>query len=208
MHDNLKNSNLYIVFGPSGAGKTSLVRQLVADNPAVACSVSYTTRAMRPGEVDGVHYHFVDIPTFEAMKSRGDFLEYAEVFGNFYGTSEPAVRTQLASDTHVILEIDWQGARQVRERFADAISICILPPSRKELEVRLNSRGQDDAAVIAKRMAAAQAEMAHYSECDYLVINKDYDSALEQLRQLLAIGDLCIRLQKMRHQSMIAELLA
>ena len=201
-------SNLFIVFGPSGAGKTSLVRAVVQDNDRVACSVSYTTRAMRPGEENGVHYHFVDQQTFKMMKDRGEFLEYAEVFGNFYGTSETAVRAQLDTGSNVILEIDWQGARQVGQRFADAVSVCVLPPSRRDLEARLNNRGQDDAQIIARRMAAAQAEIGHYAEADYLIINHDFDRALAQLREVLAVGSLCLRVQKLRQANLIADLLA
>ncbi len=202
------SSNLFIVFGPSGAGKTSLVRALVADNPHTLCSVSYTTRARRPGEEDGVHYHFVDIQTFEAMRARGEFLEHAQVFGNYYGTAEPAVRQQLASGKNVILEIDWQGARQVRQRFNDGISVCILPPSRGELETRLTNRGQDGPEVIAGRMAAAQAEIAHFDEADFLVINRDFDRSLAQLRAVVDVGALSLRVQKHRHAQLIAELLA
>ncbi len=201
-------NNLYIVFGPSGAGKTSLVRALVQHGGSAVCSVSYTTRPMRPGEENGVHYHFVDLPTFMAIKDRGEFLESAQVFGNYYGTSEPAVRAQLATGINVILEIDWQGARQVLARFTDAVSVCVLPPSRAELEARLNNRGQDDATVIARRMAAAQAEIGHYAEADYVVINRDFDQALGQLRDVLVVGSLCLRVQKLRQAPLIAELLA
>jgi len=172
---------LYIVSAPSGAGKTSLVRALLARDARLALSVSCTTRAARAGERDGVHYHFLAREAFLAAVERGDFLEHAEVFGNLYGTREPDVRAALESGRDLILEIDWQGARQVRARFADAVGIFVLPPSIAVLEQRLRGRGTDTEEVIAQRMAQARAELEHYGEYDYLVVNDDFEQALETL---------------------------
>ncbi|MCB1921045.1 MAG: guanylate kinase [Candidatus Competibacteraceae bacterium] len=176
---------LYIVAAPSGAGKTSLVKRLVETTPGVAVSVSHTTRPPRPGERDGEHYHFVTPATFEAMIAQGAFLEHAQVFGNRYGTSRDAVHTQRQAGLDVILEIDWQGARQVRERLPDSPGIFILPPSREALRQRLTGRAQDQAEVIERRMAAALDELSHYAEFDYLVINDDFTTALDALRAIL-----------------------
>jgi len=175
---------LYIVSAPSGAGKTSLVKKLVATTPDVTVSVSHTTRPPRPGERDGKHYHFVTPAAFEAMIAEGAFLEHAQVFGNHYGTSRAAVHAQREAGLDVILEIDWQGARQVRERI-DSSSLFILPPSREALRQRLARRGQDSAEVIEQRMAAALDELSHYAEFDYLVINDDFTAALDALRAIL-----------------------
>lgn len=179
---------LFIVSAPSGGGKTSLTRALVPRlaqaGHAAAISVSCTTRARRPGEQDGVHYHFIDEAAFVAMIGRGDFLEHAEVFGRRYGTAAARTRELLDAGTDVILDIDWQGARQVKARVPDATGIFILPPSRAELERRLRGRGQDDEVVIAQRMAQAQAEMSHYAEYDFLLVNEDFDTALGQLESI------------------------
>ena len=176
---------LYIVAAPSGAGKTSLVKRLIETTSGVAVSISHTTRTPRPGERDGEHYHFVTPTAFEAMITQGAFLEYAQVFGNYYGTSRTAVQTQREAGLDVILEIDWQGARQVREQLSDSLGIFILPPSREALRQRLTSRGKDSSAVIEQRMAAALDELSHYAEFDYLVINDDFATALEALRAIL-----------------------
>jgi len=176
---------LYIVTAPSGAGKTSLVKSLVETTPGVVVSVSHTTRPPRPGEQDGVHYHFVSPATFEAMQAEGAFLEHAQVFGNRYGTSRAAVMAQLAAGLDVILEIDWQGARQVRGLMPDSATIFILPPSRTTLRQRLAGRGQDSAEIIEQRMAAALDELSHYAEFDYLVINDEFPVALEALRAIV-----------------------
>lgn len=176
---------LFIVAAPSGAGKTSLLKALmesIGSDDRLRISVSHTTRAPRPGEQDGVDYNFVDVDEFEEMLANGRFLEHARVFDNFYGTSLEWVQQQLAEDIDVILEIDWQGARRVRQVFADVVSVFILPPSRDELEKRLRSRGQDDESIIARRMSDAEAGMSHYPEFDYLVINDDFDQALQELR--------------------------
>ncbi|MDS4028559.1 MAG: guanylate kinase [Candidatus Contendobacter sp.] len=175
----------YIVAAPSGAGKTSLVKRLVETTPDVVASVSHTTRPPRPGERDGIHYHFVPPAAFETMIVQGAFLEYAQVFGHHYGTSRRAVLSKLKEGLDVILEIDWQGARQVRERMPDSPSIFILPPSRVALRQRLTGRGQDSAEVIERRMAAALNELSHYVEFDYLVINDRFETALTALRAIL-----------------------
>lgn len=176
---------LFVVSAPSGAGKTSLVRALLQLDAAPRLSISYTTRAPRPGEVDGEHYHFVDARTFDAMVAEGAFVEYARVFDNAYGTAEPALRAVLERGEDLLLEIDWQGARQVRERFPDAVSIFVMPPSLPALEQRLRGRGQDSDDVIAGRMARARDELSHYGEYDYLVVNDDFDTALSELRAII-----------------------
>ena len=195
---------LYTVSAPSGAGKTSLVSALIEQSRGVRVSVSHTTRPMRPGEVDGVNYHFVDEDTFLAMLQRTEFLEHARVFGNLYGTSRLWVEEQLAAGTDVILEIDWQGAQQVRKQLPDTRAIFILPPSREALEQRLNSRGQDDDAIIAARMDQAVKEMSHYVESDFLVINADFDRALIELQSIFT----CQRLRTLRQQQALPQLLA
>jgi guanylate kinase len=172
---------LYVISAPSGAGKTSLIKALRARMPDLGLSVSHTTRAMRPGEQDGVHYHFVDVAKFEAMIADGAFVEYARVFGNYYGTSKAAISQVLAGGQDLILEIDWQGAQQVRAQFPTVISIFVLPPSRAALRERLIGRGQDDAAVIARRLAEATLEMRQHPNYDYLIINEDFSTALDQL---------------------------
>ena len=177
---------LWIISAPSGAGKTSLARALVAATPQLRTSVSYTTRPPRPGEVEGTDYHFVPTEAFTAMAERGEFLEFAKVHGNGYGTSEPWVKSQLFAGTDCLLEIDWQGARQVRERLpGQAVSIFILPPSVAALAERLRDRGQDSEAVIALRLAAAREELLHYDEFDYLVVNDHFQDALADLQSIV-----------------------
>jgi len=176
------SGTLYILSAPSGAGKSSLLRALLdAMGGSVAASVSHTTRKPRPGEVNGRDYHFVDLATFQAMVDASAFLEHAQVFDNHYGTSRLAVEQQLSAGQDVILEIDWQGARLVRELMPDSTGIFILPPSREALRERLQGRGQDDGAVIERRMRDAISEMSHYDEYDYLVINDVFERALEDL---------------------------
>ncbi len=208
----IPRGSLFIVSAPSGGGKTSLTRALVPHlslqgMPAVI-SVSYTTRKPRPGEQDGVHYHFVDRAAFDARVAGGDFLEHAEVFGNCYGTGRSATEALLATGHDVILDIDWQGARQVRALAPEAVGIFILPPSLEELERRLRGRSQDDEAVIARRMAAAQQEMSHHGEYDYLVVNEDFDRALRELAAVFIAQRLRKAPQKQRHGRRIDALLA
>jgi len=194
---------LFIVSAPSGAGKTSLVNALVERDPRLRVSVSHTTRPRRPGEVDGINYHFVEEATFRGMLERAEFLEHAQVFGNLYGTSQRWVEAQLAEGIDVILEIDWQGAQQVKRLMQQTQSIFILPPSRATLKERLTARGQDDSVIIAARMAEAVEEMSHYVEGDYLVVNHDFDKALDQLQAIIS----CQRLRISRQQVELAQLL-
>ena len=175
---------LYIVAAPSGAGKTSLVRRLLANTPGITVSVSHTTRGPRPGERDGYDYFFVSPEEFSRLVTRGVFLEHAQVFDHCYGTSADAVAAQLAAGSDVILEIDWQGARQVRERFPDSRSIFILPPALEVLQRRLEQRGQDSPAVIERRMRDAVEEMRHYSEFEFLVVNDDFAASFEAFRAI------------------------
>lgn len=199
---------LYTVSAPSGAGKTSLVAALVKSNPEVCVSISHTTRAMRPGEVDGVNYHFTDIATFEKMLEEDAFLEHARVFGNLYGTSQKWVEDTLNQGIDVILEIDWQGAQQVRRLLPSTVSLFILPPSLACLRQRLTGRGTDDDAIIDGRMAEAISEMSHYVEADYLIINDDFTTALAQFQALITSQHLRLERQVERHTHLIQELLA
>jgi guanylate kinase len=200
--------NLYIVSAPSGAGKTSLVNALVADDPGLTVSVSHTTRAMRPGEQNGVDYHFANPDEFARMLERGDFLEHATVFGNLYGTSRSWVLETLRSDRDVILEIDWQGARQIRQRIPAAFWVFILPPSLQALQARLRGRGQDDEEVIRRRMRDAVSEMSHYDEADYLVINDTFERALADLHAIVRSNRLRRGAQVARHRALIDALLS
>lgn len=200
--------NLYIVSAPSGAGKTSLVQALLDADSGVQVATSYTTRDCRPGEVDGVNYHFVSKPEFQQMIEAAEFVEYAEVFGNFYGTSQKQIESLLSAGSDVILEIDWQGAQQIRRMMPEANSIFILPPSRDELLQRLKKRGQDDDAVIEKRMAAATDEISHYVEFDYIVVNDDFSKALNQLQAVFTAKRLENIAQAQRLSAMIEGLLS
>jgi len=204
----MPQATLFIVTAPSGAGKTSLVQALVESTDALCVSVSHTTRAPREAEVDGVNYNFVSQEQFFAMREAQEFFESAEVYGNFYGTSKTWVNEQLDAGTDVILEIDWQGARQVREQHPEACSIFILPPSLKALTERLTGRGQDDADTIARRMQQAVAEISHVEEADYIVVNDDFDNALSELRGLVLAQRLLADVQLDRLTPMLAELLA
>ena len=198
---------LYIISAPSGAGKTSLVKALLEQDVKVRVSVSHTTRAPRDGEVDGVAYNFVSLAEFDQVIDAGQFLEYAEVFTNKYGTSKLWVEEQLAAGIDVILEIDWQGAQQVREKMPNALSIFILPPSRTELERRLTGRGTDSAEIIAGRMAQAESEMSHFGEFDYLVINDQFDDALNQLQAIFTANRLKMGVQTAVQKSLLEDLL-
>ena len=199
---------LFIVSAPSGAGKTSMVRALMERDPDLGFSVSHTTRPPRPGEVDGRDYHFVDVPTFERMVEEGAFLEYARVFDNYYGTSRAAVEAQLAEGRDVFLDIDWQGARQVRQAWPEAVSIFVLPPSREALDARLRGRGTDSEEVIAGRMARAVDEASHYDEYDYLIVNDDFETAVGDLGAIVRARRLRLPAQQVRHADMINGLLA
>jgi len=173
--------SLFVIAAPSGAGKTSLVNALLQKDQRLALSISHTTRQPRPGEKNGQHYHFVSEAAFQRMADNGDFMEHARVFDHFYGTNRHSVAQQLDAGRDVILEIDWQGARQVRAVFPDCCSIFILPPSLEALRNRLTRRGQDSETVIQRRMRDAQAEISHWAEFEYLVVNDDFDTALEEL---------------------------
>ncbi len=199
---------LYTVSAPSGAGKTSLVKALLDQCPALQVSISHTTRPQRPGEMDGVNYHFITHSAFTEMVNRSEFLEQAEVFGNLYGTSQSWVEKTLAAGQSVILEIDWQGAQQIRRLMPDSIGIFILPPSLEALLQRLNGRGQDDDAVIKKRMALAHDEIAHYAEADYLVVNDTFDKALADLAAIIRAQPLQLKNQLDHLQGLLSELLA
>lgn len=199
---------LYTVSAPSGAGKTSLVSALVKSNPEVCVSISHTTRPMRPGEVDGVNYHFVDHTTFEEMLEAGEFLEHARVFNNLYGTSQKWVVDTLKQGIDVILEIDWQGAAQVRKIMPETVSLFILPPSLACLRQRLTGRGQDDDSVIEARMNEAISEMSHYVETDYLIINDDFTVALAQFQALITSQHIRLNRQAERHGDLLKSLLA
>ena len=201
---------LYIVSAPSGAGKSSLIQALLKTQPLydTQVSVSHTTRAVRPGEKHGEHYFFVDKEAFREMIERDAFLEHAEVFGNYYGTSRETIEQVLASGVDVFLDIDWQGAQQIRKKMPQARSIFVLPPSKDELDRRLRGRGQDSEDVIAKRMAQAVAEMTHFAEYDYLIVNDDFDLALSDLKTIIRAERLRLSRQRLRHDGLITKLLA
>ena len=203
----MPQGSLTIISAASGAGKTSLVKALIALDLDISVSISHTTRPMRPGEKHGENYHFVNKQTFQSMIDDNEFLEYAEVFDNFYGTARSSVLAQLASGKDVILEIDWQGAQQVRKSLPDHIGVFILPPSRAALQQRLADRGQDSDEVIQRRMRDAIGETSHYNEYDYLVINDDFDTALQDLQTIFHGQRLRLTPQSDRHQDMIEDLL-
>ncbi|GAB2514741.1 MULTISPECIES: guanylate kinase [Microbulbifer] len=203
----MSTGTLYTVSAPSGAGKTSLVKALIEADTQVTVSVSHTTRPMRPGEIDGINYHFVDHDGFAGMLQESAFLEHAQVFENFYGTSKAWVEETLASGRDVILEIDWQGAQQVRKLMPETVGIFILPPSQQALHERLTGRGQDDQAVIDKRMAQAIDEMSHYVETDYLVINDDFTTALNELRAIMVAERQRLARQQEQHAGLLQSLL-
>jgi len=181
----MSTGTLFVFSAPSGAGKSSLAKALIDSESTLATSVSHTTRAPRPGEQNGVHYHFVSKDEFKAMVERGEFLEHATVFDNSYGTSQAAVQTLLDQNKNVILDIDWQGARAIRQKMPNVKTVFILPPSREELRRRLQDRGQDLEEVIERRMRDAVSEMRHYDEFDYVVVNDDFEAALTDLRAII-----------------------
>ncbi len=199
--------NLFILSAPSGAGKSSLISALLNKHSDMKVSVSHTTRSPRPGEENGVHYHFVSVEEFKALIDKNDFFEWAQVFDNYYGTSKKAIETQLEAGIDVFLDIDWQGAQQIRNLVDDVETIFILPPSKEELESRLNNRGQDSAEVIAGRMAKAQSETSHYSEYDYVVVNDDFDTALAEIETIVMAKRLSLKSQTIRHQELLNALL-
>jgi guanylate kinase len=200
------SGDLFIVSAPSGAGKTSVVKALLSGASNIALSISYTTRQPRPAETDGKDYHFVSRETFLEMAQRGDFLESAEVYGNLYGTSQSWIRAETAKGHDILLEIDWQGAAQVRRVFPDCIGIFILPPSLQALETRLRGRGQDSDEVIARRMQAACDDIAHVAEFDYVIINDKLDDAVQHLEAIVVAAGLRRNRQLARHQDLINQL--
>ncbi|ATD07911.1 guanylate kinase [Pseudoalteromonas piscicida] len=199
--------NLFILSAPSGAGKSSLIKALLEKHDDIKVSVSHTTRAPRPGEENGVHYHFVSVDEFKQLIDKGDLFEWAQVFENYYGTSKQAIEDQLAAGIDVFLDIDWQGARQVRELMPEVKTIFILPPSTAELEKRLNGRGQDSQEVIAGRMAEAKSESSHYNEFDYILVNDDFEQTRGELEHIVIAARLEQQAQSIRHQALIADLL-
>jgi guanylate kinase len=199
--------SLFVIAAPSGAGKTTLTRLALAQNPRLLLSISTTTRAPRPGEENGVHYHFVSVETFRQMQAAGDFLESAEVHGNFYGTSRQGIETLLAADRDVVLEIDWQGAQQVRKVYPESVGVFILPPSFDVLETRLQGRGQDSAEVIARRVANAREELQHLNEFPYVIINENLDEALAELLAVFAAARVRLVNQSQRCAALVASYL-
>ena len=207
-------SNLFIVAAPSGCGKTSLVESLINSTTNLRVSISHTTRKPRAGEVNGTNYHFVSVAEFQKMVSDDAFIEHAEVFENFYGTSKKLINDNLNNNIDVILEIDWQGARQVKQNLPSAISIFILPPSKEALELRLKNRAQDDELIIKKRMLDAENQMSHYSEFDYLVINDNFNAALADLESIIASSNnlskrahLSLEEQSIKHKKLLKKLI-
>ncbi|SRR5690606_8323557 len=198
--------NIFMVVAPSGAGKSSLVNALLAQDPDIILSISCTTRAPRPGEVQAQHYRFVTEDEFMRMRDSGALLEWAEVHGNYYGTPRDRIEEAVAEGRDVLLEIDWQGARQIKKCFPDAIGIFILPPSIEALEARLRNRGQDAPHVIAKRLLAAGGEMSHASECQYVIINQEFSDALAQLAQIVSAARLRYASQAARHAELFSQL--
>jgi guanylate kinase len=205
----MKNSGrLIVISAPSGAGKTSLVTALLAREPGLRLSVSHTTRKRRPTEQDGREYHFTSVPQFERLVAAGELLEHAKVFDNYYGTSRAFVEKQLAAGHDVLLEIDWQGAAQVRRAMPRCVSVFILPPSRSALAERLARRATDTAEVIARRLAEAQADMSHYREFDYVVVNDDFETALAQLERIVAGHGEALRSERGELKELLRQLLA
>ena len=198
---------LYIVAAPSGAGKSSIVNAVLARDPNICLSISFTSRQPRPGERHAEHYHFVSAAEFEAMVAAGDFFEHALVHGDWKGSARQSVEPQLASGKDVLLEIDWQGARQVRDKVPDAVSVFILPPSRQALEQRMRNRGQDTEEVIAQRLAAAREEMSHYGEFDFVIVNEDFETAVCEMQAIFVASRQRRHIQQQRHAALISALL-
>lgn len=199
---------LYIVAAPSGAGKSSIVNACLARDSGICLSISFTSRKPRPGERHAEHYHFIAADEFERMVAAGDFFEHALVHGDWKGTARQSVEPQLAAGNDVLLEIDWQGARQVRRKVPDAVSIFILPPSRKALEERMRNRGQDSDEVIQRRLAAAREEMSHYGEFDYVIVNENFDTAVDDMCAIFTASRLRREAQVARHARLIGSLLS
>lgn len=199
--------SLFIITAASGTGKTSLVKQLLATTNDLTVSISHTTRSPRPGEIDGHHYHFTDVDSFVQAIGENKFLEHAEVFGNYYGTSEQSVRSQLAAGIDVVLEIDWQGATQVKKIFPDATTVFILPPSIDTLRQRLSTRAQDTSEVIERRLAGAVHEMAQYVNSDFVIINDNFEVALAELKALIIADRQTLARQQQRYHRTISNLL-
>ena len=204
----MKHGRLFVIAAPSGAGKTSLVKALLASEPRLRLSVSHTTRKRRPTEQDGREYHFVSVPQFEQLVARGEFLEHARVFDNFYGTARGFVEEQLRQGYDVILEIDWQGAQQVRKALAECVTIFILPPSRESLEERLRNRRTDSEEVIARRLRDAVGDMSHWNEFDYVVVNDDFDKAVNDLVSIVEGRGEHLKALRPELQGLLADLLA
>ncbi|BCG65699.1 MAG: guanylate kinase [Methyloprofundus sp.] len=204
----MTKGKLYIISAPSGAGKTSLIKKLVPTVDKLVVSISHTTRPQRSAEIEGVDYFFTATADFKKMQGQGEFLEYAQVFDNFYGTAQSSVEKNLNKGLDVILEIDWQGAEQIRHLLPNAISIFILPPSTTVLRERLQGRAQDDASIINRRMQDAVTEMSHYAEYDYLVVNDDFNTALMELKAIILSQRLGIQQQQQQLSSLLVGLLA
>ena len=199
--------NLFMVVAPSGAGKSTLVNALLAEDKDILLSVSYTTREARSKETNGVQYHFVSVDEFMERRDKGEFLESAEVHGNYYATSKLWIAEQMKQGHDVLLEIDWQGARQVRQKVPDAVSVFILPPSRQALDDRMRKRGQDSEEVMAQRLAAAREEMLHYDEFDYVIVNEVFDTAVDEMCAIFTASRLRRAQQQIRHDGLIRSLL-